>query len=182
MQLDTAMDALLEEADIRLRALAAHRALTGPQYQVELRRQRVDELLLRLEAGIDAAQTAARARWDQAHSALRGLRPQHLVRAASERLAQQAGRLVRVIGQVQMHGEERLAGLAARMEALSPLAVIARGYAVLRTPEGRVVRVLADAPPGSVIASRVGDGWIDARVEGHRRQGLNEPGDLYSST
>jgi exodeoxyribonuclease VII large subunit len=74
---------------------------------------------------------------------------------------------------------ERLAAQAAHLDALSPLAVIGRGYAVLRTPERRLVRQLADAPPGTVLEARVADGWVVSLATNARRQRLGEPEESY---
>src|SRR5690606_35273728 len=136
---------------------------------------RLDEWAGRLDEGIDAQVLRLRAALHSGAASLRALRPQRTVAAACERLAAQEQRLGRALIVRQARTEERLAALAGRLHALSPLAVIARGYAVVRTPEGRVVRQLADAPVGSRVAARVGDGWIDATVDGQRRQGLKEP-------
>ena len=56
-------------------------------------------------------------------------------------------------------------GLAAgKLDALSPLAVIARGYSITRNDEGAVVRSVEQAPAGSSIEVSVADGVISANV------------------
>lgn len=60
-------------------------------------------------------------------------------------------------------GHEGLQSLAARLASLSPLAILARGYAVVtRAADGKVVRVVRDARDELKI--RVSDGIVDARV------------------
>lgn len=59
-----------------------------------------------------------------------------------------------------------LAQRAARLEALSPLGVLARGYAVALR-DGRVVREPADAPVGSDVEVRLAKGKVQARVTKH---------------
>jgi hypothetical protein len=49
----------------------------------------------------------------------------------------------------------------------------------VRTPDGKLVRRLEQAPPGIEIHARLADGWIAARVTGARKQPLSEPSDLY---
>ena len=57
-------------------------------------------------------------------------------------------------------------GLAAsRLNDLSPLAVIARGYAIARTETGSVVKNVAQAPLGSKIAVQVSDGTLSCTVD-----------------
>ncbi len=58
----------------------------------------------------------------------------------------------------------RLAGLGKRLEALNPLQVLARGYAVVtRQKDGALVRKVAQAKDG--IRVRVSDGEFDAEVK-----------------
>jgi exodeoxyribonuclease VII large subunit len=57
-------------------------------------------------------------------------------------------------------------GMTRRLEALSPLAVLARGYAVVtRVEDGRVVSQAAQVEPGQAIRVRVSDGAFDAEVK-----------------
>ena len=46
----------------------------------------------------------------------------------------------------------------------SPLATVARGYAILQREDGRVVRRVDDVRPGDRVTARVGDGTLHARV------------------
>lgn len=55
--------------------------------------------------------------------------------------------------------------IAAQLEALSPLKVIARGYSVARLETGAVVRRKADLPSGARFSLRVSDGEVLARSE-----------------
>lgn len=134
LRLDQAIAGLLDDARARLAALAAHRALAGPGYQVAIRQQRLDELDGRLRAA-----------------------GQRRIADASARLAQ----------------------AAASLDALSPLKVIGRGYSMVRTAERRLVRRLADAPPGTQLEARVSDGWIYAEAVGVKPQRLGEPDEPY---
>lgn len=60
----------------------------------------------------------------------------------------------------------RVDHLAARMEALSPARVLDRGYAVVRTSTGDVVRDPAQAPSGTSLVVQVAGGRIAATSEG----------------
>ena len=58
-------------------------------------------------------------------------------------------------------------GMSNRLEALSPLAVLARGYAVVtRKADGGVISRVAQAMPGQHIEVRVADGEFEAEVDG----------------
>lgn len=53
---------------------------------------------------------------------------------------------------------------AQALESLSPLAVLARGYAVAYGPDARIVHRTSDVAPGDEIEVQVADGRIAARV------------------
>ncbi len=61
---------------------------------------------------------------------------------------------------------ERLAGLAGKLQALSPLAVLERGYAVARTGDGEVLKAVEDFPAGRTFMLRVVDGTVRAEALG----------------
>jgi exodeoxyribonuclease VII large subunit len=61
---------------------------------------------------------------------------------------------------------ERLVRVGARLEALSPLSVLARGYAVPLARDGRVLRRSAELPAGTAFGLRVVDATVPCRVEG----------------
>lgn len=57
-----------------------------------------------------------------------------------------------------------LAIRAAKIEDLSPLAVLARGYSVARNGEGHIVKQVAAVVPGDSLSVRVSDGTIHCTV------------------
>jgi len=86
-------------------------------------------------------------------------------RHAGERLARAGDRLSLGIRRTVEHQEARLSALGARLEVLSPLHVLERGYAVARDVDGRVLRRRAQLLPGLAFRLRVRDGEVAARVE-----------------
>jgi exodeoxyribonuclease VII large subunit len=63
--------------------------------------------------------------------------------------------------------EAAFAKQVARLEALSPLASLSRGYAVVkRLPDGRILRRAADAPEGTDVDITLADGSLRCRVTG----------------
>lgn len=58
--------------------------------------------------------------------------------------------------------ESRLAVLGAELRAVSPLATLARGYAIVRGPNGRIVRSVQDVHAGDSLSVRVSDGEFGA--------------------
>jgi exodeoxyribonuclease VII large subunit len=59
----------------------------------------------------------------------------------------------------------RLSEAAARLDALSPLAVLGRGYALVRrSADGRIVRSVTDVRLGESLALRLASGGLTAEV------------------
>jgi exodeoxyribonuclease VII large subunit len=93
-------------------------------------------------------------------------RPLERIRQEEERLDDWNERLQRVVQRRVEQLHEQLRGLAARLESLSPLNVLARGYSLTRK-EGEAV-LLHDAGqvhPGERIITRLQHGEIISRVE-----------------
>ena len=95
------------------------------------------------------------------------------MRAAGAGIPQRdEARLETLSGRLASQGKSLVApfahevGLAAsRLNDLSPLAVIARGYAIARTDDGAVVKNIGQAPVGSKVAVQVSDGTLSCTVD-----------------
>jgi exodeoxyribonuclease VII large subunit len=61
---------------------------------------------------------------------------------------------------------QKLARLADKLEALSPLGALQRGFAVAQDPHGQVLRRVADFRPAQAFRLRVVDGRVNCTVEG----------------
>ena len=59
---------------------------------------------------------------------------------------------------------QRFGQLASKLDALSPLKVLGRGYAIPRKADGGVVRSVSDVTPGDGLKLRVADGEISCQV------------------
>jgi exodeoxyribonuclease VII large subunit len=60
---------------------------------------------------------------------------------------------------------ERLLPLVRTLNAVSPLATLERGYAIVSSENGGILRNAADAAPGSIIEARLSVGRLRAKVE-----------------
>lgn len=60
---------------------------------------------------------------------------------------------------------QRFTRLAASLDALSPLKVLGRGYAIARKEDGQVISQVAQAVPGEHFTLRLSDGSVPCRVE-----------------
>jgi exodeoxyribonuclease VII large subunit len=87
-------------------------------------------------------------------------------RVAVERLERTADRLQMAVAQVLERRQQQLAQLGAQLDALSPLRVLERGFALPRGSDGQILRTRAEFLPEMPFRLRVRDGEVPARVEG----------------
>jgi exodeoxyribonuclease VII large subunit len=66
---------------------------------------------------------------------------------------------------VLLQPRHRLQTLAGRLDSLSPLAVLGRGYSLTRTPTGEIVRDAAGVTPGDAVEVLLARGALECRVE-----------------
>lgn len=86
------------------------------------------------------------------------------LRPARQALDLGAGRLERRMRSLSERRGAHVSAMAGRLEALSPLATLGRGYSVARTEEGRVLKELQDFEPGLRFTLRVSDGAVAAET------------------
>jgi len=118
----------------------------------------------RLGRALAGAARELRLRLDRLAAARPFRRPHELVREKERRLDELAARLARSGAATVKDFQSRLAAIGGRMEALSPLRVLARGYSVTFSGS-RIVKRAADVSPGDRIRTRLADGEIESRVE-----------------
>jgi len=138
--------------------------LRHPGEVLAARRQQLDQLEARLRR-------AMRARLDQEHRRARHLHqrlalrsPDRLTEQAGQRLERATQRLHQAMPRALSRHRERLGGVARELQAVSPLAVLGRGYAILEDERGQVVRRAADTVVDQRLEARLGEGRLALRV------------------
>ncbi len=91
-------------------------------------------------------------------------RPLQRINDLGQRLDDTAERFARAAKVRLAEAAQKLASLSARLETLSPLQVLARGYSLTHTDDGRLVRDAADLRPGDVLVTQVAAGTIRSLV------------------
>lgn len=94
------------------------------------------------------------------------LSPRRLLDSDRQQVDALAGRLAVGLDRSLDRRRGRLAVAAAGLAAVSPLATLARGFAIVRDAEGRLIRSVAQARPGAAITIQLGDGAFGAQVTG----------------
>lgn len=133
---------------------------------LERQQQRLDGATLRLMRPAEAARRRQQTLELLAHRLAAAARQPLAARhAALDRLAL---RLARASAMQRQRAAQRLDTLAARLGGLDPRGVLARGYAWLSGPSGRVVQRVAQLAPGDEVHATMADGEADLRVIGVR--------------
>ena len=154
----------LMHARQRYARLSAESVLTRLRDAVSRRDQRIDELRLRLESAAARRLRVPAARLAALSERLRRQDVSLRIARAQRRLQQADARLEQRTSQMLAPRWNRLHRAAARLEALSPLAVLSRGYAIVYAADGTVLRSASDTAAGQTIRARLSQGSLEAQV------------------
>ncbi|MEK9969949.1 MAG: exodeoxyribonuclease VII large subunit [Ferrovibrio sp.] len=142
------------------------RGLRGPREQLDMARQRFDDLSDRLKHALRVGVAAQRARMETAMARLRPALLKREVADYGRRLKDADARLRRAIRQRQADATQRLNQPAKLLESLSYRNVLARGFAVIHGPDGHALNSAAAMAPGATVAIEMHDGRRDAQIVG----------------
>jgi exodeoxyribonuclease VII large subunit len=142
----------------------ASRRLGDPRLAIASFQQTLDDRTARLEAGTRRRGTEARAVATRLERRLAVLHPSVRIAREKAETAELVARLASTVRRsiaVRDKGFERL---AARLDAMSPLKVLGRGYAIATRRDGRAVRSASDVTSGERLVLRVSHARIDVDV------------------
>jgi exodeoxyribonuclease VII large subunit len=156
---EAAMRRCIEQA--RHRVVAVRRALFDPTWQLQRHAQYLDELSHRLSGALIESLR------DLTHG-VTGLRhrlslanPLGRLRGTAVLVPQLLKRMEQGICRILALRRQAVRSLAAALNSLSPLAVLARGYSILQTvPGGAVVTQTADVKAGDEVRAQLADGQL----------------------
>ncbi|MCS7236930.1 MAG: exodeoxyribonuclease VII large subunit [Thermoguttaceae bacterium] len=167
------VSAIGHEVDLTLCDLVADvRALTPSEAAERISVDRTElvaqlgQVARRMQAAIRERLRQARLRWQLATRSPVFRRPKDWIYERSRYVDEMALRIQRAMGLVLERSKSRLAQLGARLESLSPLAVLARGYSLTYLlPQRTILRDAAEAKMGSLLETHLERGSVLSRVE-----------------
>jgi exodeoxyribonuclease VII large subunit len=127
--------------------------------------QRLDEAVLCLDAAIAGRLRVRQNRVAELAAAVLHHDPRPTLAHAREHLADYRARLKRTVERLLESSAANLSALDARLHTLSPLAVLDRGYALVLSPEGTLIRSTMQLASGDRVTTRLADGSFTSRVE-----------------
>jgi len=177
----------LRQRQVHFGGLAARLDASSPARRIAERERRLDDLDRRLVTAMRTQLRGATRQLESSEARLRGSAPQRrvaaleqrlvelsarppladperLVRGRTDQLAGRAERLSSALRALLIAIEARLNQCDATLRAVSPLATLDRGYAIVQLPNGRVVRDPADVTVGELLRLRVAVGELEARA------------------
>jgi exodeoxyribonuclease VII large subunit len=120
----------------------------------------------RLTSAVSAQLRHLEVRLARERDALRMLAPAARLAAQRRRLREAYGSARRATQRALERRRSELGGLSGRLGSLSPLAVLARGYALVRRErDGAIVRAAAEVEAGERLVVRLAEGELLARAE-----------------
>jgi exodeoxyribonuclease VII large subunit len=145
--------------------MAQHGAFARMMDALGRRQQRVDELLYRMETAERRVIEQQRRRWETAAGAIRHYDVRRRLAAMREQLESRTAALGASFRTLLMRRRGRLEQLAGELGALSPVAILERGYALVFDSAGKLVKDSEQVQAGEEIRARVARGEIKALVK-----------------
>ncbi len=135
-----------------------------PSYQLQRQTQQLDELDMRLQRAMQRFITTRQQAIERKHHRLQ-------LNSPVKRLAEQKSKLDRVeqklldaMDRKLLTMRHQLAIAAEKLDTVSPLATLKRGYSITQTEQGQVVTQAKDVKTGDVLVTRLSDGELRSTV------------------
>lgn len=161
------ISAVGHEVDVTLCDLAADVRAATPSHAAEMAvpvRDELAALVGSLEERLEGAMVRRVALLRDRLRRIRLLHPRQRLERGRVRLDELDERLAVAMSRAVAARRDRVGGAARHLDALSPLRVLVRGYAIV-TKDGEAVRDAAALAPGELVGMRFASGRATARVE-----------------
>ena len=161
--------------NLNLRIREVSKRLLDPRRRIEDLRLRIDDLHLRLNRTF-----GYRLRRDRENLGFRAARlsannPRFLIQKIKKQLEQNYNNLIKSFIIFNNSKQVRIRELTAKLEALSPVAILSRGYSITHTiPDGRVVKDPHAVSLNQDLEVRVAKGRLFCRVKGKSTNGQKD--------
>lgn len=149
----------------RLTELAQHGAFGRMMDVIRRRQQRVDDLTNRLAHAQRDRFEAQRRRFETLAAAVRHYDLRLVLAGVGKELNAKVAAIAGALRNLLLQRRSRLERLTSQMEALSPVAILERGYALVFDSSGKLVKDAAQVKVGDDVTARLARGQIAATVK-----------------
>lgn len=149
----------------RLTELAQHGAFARMMALINQRQQKLDDLVHRLERSERQLLETQRRQWEVASAKVRHYDVRRILASIHKELDSHTAALGNAARTRLMQQRSRLDQLSGELQALSPLAILERGYALVFDSSGKLVKDAVQVQPGDDITARLAQGTITATVK-----------------
>ena len=163
-RLEIALDRLFAEKQQKLKQLSLRLHNQHPQAQLRIQQQLITQLSHRLQQSL-------RHRWQKKAENLTALSIRLYKNPLPLRLQQYEQQLAQLKVRLNSHmnltlslQQKQLAHLCGKLDSLSPLKVLARGYSITQNQQNLTIRSMKDVNVGEQIKTRLPDGDIISQV------------------
>ncbi|HEY6507540.1 MAG TPA: exodeoxyribonuclease VII large subunit [Vicinamibacterales bacterium] len=164
-RLESAISNRRGRLESRLRTLENRPGLAGFHARVAMRGRRAVELRSALHHGVRSRLSADRRTMATLTTRLAALDVRHQLGSVRRRLDAHRLAIDAHVARRRQGATSRLATAIGRLDALSPLAVLARGYALCWTDDrATVIRRASQVQPGDTVRVRLGEGELRCDV------------------
>ena len=143
----------------------AERQLSSPESGIRQFQQRVDDLDLRLHERLHARLDRSRFALEEPATRLRLLQPSRKLPELRNRLNAVRQQLPRLVNQHLQAHQAQIKQQLGRLDSLSPLRTLERGYSLATTADGKVIKSRTQVQSGDELALRLADGTLHTTVQ-----------------
>lgn len=162
-RLEMAMDYYLANRSHRFTQLFHRLQQQHPQLRLARQQTSLERLRQRMSSALETQIKQANQRQQRILQRLNQQNPQPRIHRAQTRIQQLEYRLAETIRARLSEQRERFGNAVTHLEAVSPLATLARGYTV-STTNGKVLKKIKQVKAGDIITTRLEDGWLESEV------------------
>jgi exodeoxyribonuclease VII large subunit len=148
-----------------LTELAQHGAFARMMDAINQRQQKLDDLQYRVDRAERQILERSRRRLESASAAVRHYDLRRILASIRKELEAQAGTMVAAMRTSLLRSQSRLDQLASQLQALSPVAILERGYALVFDSRGNLLKNAAQVKVGDEISARLAKGSVTATVK-----------------
>jgi exodeoxyribonuclease VII large subunit len=164
-RLQTAMRGEVQRRRAAIHVLTSRRGLAGWQARLAMRGRHVAELTHGLRRATEALVARRTREYQGRRIRLEARDVRRTLSSMRGRLTAADGRLAACAARLRDRAQARLVALAGRLESLSPLAVLSRGYAVCwNADRTAILRHASTLAPGDRVRVTLHEGELDCEV------------------